>query len=151
MSMQFEMEVTVDASAERVFDVLTDLDSAPEWMNGEVRIEKLTEGDFAKGTEWRETRKMFGKDATEYFEVTGYDRPNRVDLYVDGTKGTTGKGRYDFTYRLYPDGKKTRVVFSGEISEMGFFGKIFGRFFSGFFKKAMRKDLDAMAAYAESK
>jgi hypothetical protein len=52
---------------------------------------------------------------------------------------------------LHPEGDKTRIVLSCELSGMGFFGKIFGKLFSGTFKKAMRKDLDAMVAYAESK
>lgn len=148
--MKFDLEATADASPERVFDVMTDLDSGPEWMHGDVRIEKLTEGEFGVGTEWRETRKMFGKEATEHFEVIGYDRPNSVELFVDGSKGASKKGRYDFVYRLHPEGDKTRIVLSCEISGMGFFGKIFGKLFSGMFKKAMCKDLEAMVAYAKT-
>jgi uncharacterized protein YndB with AHSA1/START domain len=149
MAITFEMEETVDATPERIFEVMTDLEAAEQWMPGLVGLEELTDTDFGQGTEWRETRKMFGREAVEYFEVTECDRPNRLGLYVDGSRGSSGSGEYRFVYELTPADDKTRLVLSGEISGMGFIGNIIGKIFSGSFKKAMRKDLQAMIAYAE--
>ncbi|MFY0521668.1 hypothetical protein ACN28I_00080 [Archangium gephyra] len=53
------------ASPERVFSALKDLDAASKWMPNLVGIEKLSPGKFGVGTKWRETRRMFGREASE--------------------------------------------------------------------------------------
>ena len=54
-------------------------------------MEKLTHGEFGPGTKFRETRKFFGKTASEVFEVVAADPPRRVTLSVDGKATTTWK------------------------------------------------------------
>ena len=62
----------VRAEPGRVFEVFTDLRSAPERVAGIESLEVLTEGPIGQGTRFRETRVMFGKQATEEMEVTGW-------------------------------------------------------------------------------
>jgi hypothetical protein len=54
-----------------------------------VRIEPLTEGPMRPGSEWRETRRIFKREATEQFEVTTMEPPRHLGLRVDGTKGAS--------------------------------------------------------------
>lgn len=49
------------------------------------------------GSQWKETRKMYGKQASEHFEVVSIEEPNKIILRCDGTKGTTGKGEFIIT------------------------------------------------------
>jgi uncharacterized protein YndB with AHSA1/START domain len=145
MAVSFTIETTFAVPQERAFAALTDLERAEEWMPGLVGIERLTDGGFGQGTEWAETRKIFGKEATEIFTVTDYLPPQRLALLVDGTRGTSGKGEYRFTYELGPaDGGKTEVFMKGEIDMPGFFAGLLTRLFSGWFKKACAKDLYAL-------
>lgn len=65
MSIHFEVTRTFNVSKERTYDALLDLDAAKNWMQGFVGIERLDEGPIKEGSEWKETRKMFGKEATE--------------------------------------------------------------------------------------
>jgi hypothetical protein len=58
---------------------------------------------------------MFGKEATEYFEVVGLEEPEKIVLRCDGTKGTTGKGEYVYTYILAPSVDHTEITLFGEI------------------------------------
>jgi hypothetical protein len=54
---------------QQVYDGLIDLDAANYWMQGLVGIERLDVGLMQVGSEWKESRKMFGQVATEHFEV----------------------------------------------------------------------------------
>ena len=150
--MEFEVDVTVNAPQERVFAMLTDLDRFGEWMPNFIRVEKLTEGELAVGSEFREVRKMFGKESSEHFEVTGLEPPRRFDVYVDGTKGTSKKGEFRFTHTFerVNDGTATKVTLSGKISDTGCMGAVFGFLFKNTFRKMIQKDLDALKAWIES-
>ncbi|MEX2430600.1 MAG: SRPBCC family protein [Dehalococcoidia bacterium] len=149
MPLIFTTEVHIAASPERVFQALTDLDGARHWMQGLVDMEKTTDGPFGVGTRWKETRRMYGKNATEHFEVTSCEAPEKLMLRVDGSKGSTGKGEYRFDYVVSPEGDQSHVAVSGLIDLPGLFPRLFGRLFIGSFKRAIYKDLHAMKAYVE--
>jgi carbon monoxide dehydrogenase subunit G len=150
MALQFTLEERFDAPPETVFRALTDLDKAGEWMPGFVSLEKLSEGEFGAGTEWRETRKMYGRKATEQFQVTRYQPHSNLELFVDGTKGTTGRGHFRFAYDLAPADQGTIVKFSGEIGGMGRIMELLGRLFLPSFKKACARDLQAVRAHVHA-
>jgi uncharacterized protein YndB with AHSA1/START domain len=149
MPIQITMSEEIAAAPERVFEVMTDIGNAGAWMPNLVRIERLTEGSFGAGTQWREVRKVFGKEAGEVFEVTRSEPPRLLELYVDGTKGSSRKGFYRFRYDLAPASGGTAMTVSGEIGGMGWLGELIGKLLAGTFKKALAKDLQAMKAHIE--
>jgi carbon monoxide dehydrogenase subunit G len=151
MSIHFEITRSFHVSQEKAFKGLLDLDSANQWMKGLVRIERMDEGPLQVGSEWKETRKMFGKEASEHFEVAELNDPEKIVLRCDGTKGTTGKGEFVFTYKLTPtDDDQTEVTMDGEIRGLTGFSKFFGKMMAGTFKKACAKDMDSLKTYLES-
>ncbi|MCS0652477.1 SRPBCC family protein [Cytobacillus firmus] len=149
MSIHFEVKRSIQASAQNAYKALIDLDSAKDWMNGLVGIERENSGPLIVGSQWKETRKMFGKEASEHFEVVELDEPNKIVLRCDGTKGTTGKGEFIFTYIIVPAGDASEVILLGEIKGLTGFSKWFGKMMAGAFKKACAKDLDALINYLE--
>ena len=149
MSISFSLEEHVSAGPEYVFAIATDLDRAKDWMNGLVGIEVVGSGPFGKGTRWAETRRMFGKNATEHFEVTEYEPPSKICLYVDGSKGSSKKGEYFFTYVIEECPAGCKVTLFGRTETPGRLTAVLAKPFGGFFKRAMRKDLRSMKAYAE--
>lgn len=149
MPIEFSVRREIAASPDRVFAALKDLDAASQWMPNLVGIEKLTPGRFGVGTKWRETRRMFGREASEVFEVTGAEPGKSLELYVDGTQGSSKRGHYRFRYRLEPSGPHTTLTLAAEIGGMGFLLELLGRLMLGSFKKAIVSDLEAMAHYIE--
>jgi len=148
--MKFELDRTIDAPPEKVFRLATDPDRFGEWMQGLVRLERATAGPLRIGSRWRETRKVMGNEATEEFEVTALDPPRRLELFVDGAKGSNRKGEHRYAQRFEPAaGGGTRVVLSGEITKLGCVGTVFGFLFAAVFRKIIGKDLDAMKAWIE--
>ncbi|MDF2039929.1 SRPBCC family protein [Cytobacillus oceanisediminis] len=149
MSIRFEVKRSTQVSAQNAYEGLIDLDSAKDWMNGLVGIEREDSGPLKVGSQWKETRKMFGKEAAEHFEVVELNEPNKIVLRCDGTKGTTGKGEFIFTYIIASEGDASAVTLLGEIKGLTGLSKLFGKMMAGAFKKACAKDLDALINYLE--
>lgn len=151
MSIQFEVKRTVQVPKQKAYEGLLDLDAAQHWMQGLVGINRLDEGPLQVGSQWKETRKMFGKEATEHFEVAELSEPDKIVLRCDGTKGTTGKGEFVFTYLLSSSGDQTDITLHGEINGLTGIAKFFGKLMAGTFKKACAKDMDALINHLEKK
>ena len=149
MSIRFEVHRTFHVSKQKTYAALLDLESAKHWMQGFVGIERLDEGPLKVGSQWMETRKMFGQEASEHFEVVELNEPNKIVLLCDGSKGTTGKGEYVYTYNIASTGDSTEVTLDGEIRGLTGLTKLFGKMMAGTFKKACAKDLDALKDYLE--
>ncbi|MFG6116070.1 SRPBCC family protein [Halobacillus sp. MO56] len=150
MSIHFDVTRTIHVSKQKAYDSLLDLDAANHWMKGLVRMERLDDGPMKEGSEWKETRKMFGKEASEYFEVVELSEPDKIVLRCDGSKGTTGKGEYIFTYLVRSSGESSNIVLNGEIKGLTGLSKLFGKLMVGSFKKACAKDMDALKSYLEN-
>lgn len=149
MPLKCEIELTVAAPPERVWAGLVDIDRMGEWMKGFERNERLTEGPLGKGSQFRQTRKMYRHRAAEVFEVTEFDPPRVLGLYVDGTKGSSRCGEYRFVYTLTPSAAGTRLVMSGEMGGRSGCMMIVGKLMGGLMKKAFRKELVAFGAWVE--
>ncbi|WP_404458377.1 SRPBCC family protein [Oceanobacillus kapialis] len=108
----------------------------------------MDEGPLQIGSQWKETRKMYGKEATEHFEVMELEEPNKIIFRCDGTKGTTGKGEFVFTYVIEASGDHSDTLY-GEIKGLTGIAKFFGKMMAEAFKKACAKDLDALKSYLE--
>ena len=149
LSIHFEVKRTTHVTKQEAYAGLLDLDSANQWMQGLVGIERLDEGPMQVGSQWRETRRMFGKEATEHFEVVELKEPEKIMLRCDGTKGTTGKGEFVFTYIVASLDDQTVITLDGEIKGLTGLTKFFGKMMAGTFKRACAKDLDSLISYLE--
>lgn len=75
---------TVEAPQARVFAAAGDIPNAGEWITAIEKIEVLTEapdgpdnlGPVGRGFVWRETRTLFGKQATETMTITDWTPPH---------------------------------------------------------------------------
>jgi carbon monoxide dehydrogenase subunit G len=150
ISIRFEVEINMKDSKPNVYKYLLNLDDAKNWMKGLVRMERLDEGPIQVGSKWMETRKMYGHESTEHFEVTELHEPDKIVLRCDGTKGTTGKGEFIYTYRLKSAGDSTEITLNGEINGLTGMAKFFGKMMAGTFKKACAKDLEALKNHLEN-
>lgn len=150
MKIEFDFDETFEAPPQRVFEALTDFESMPDWMPNLESIEVLTDGEIGEGTRWREKRMMFGKEATETMEFTGFDPPGAFEIRADGSEGSSGSGKYRFGYTIEPEGEGTHVRVDAEITEVGFVMGIIGKLFTGMFKKPMKKDLTKLKEHLES-
>lgn len=149
MAVKLELREEIRAPVARVYQAITDLEAAREWMPNLVRIEKLTEGPFGAGTRWREVRTMFGREARELFEVVCVEPDRLVELYVDGTKGSSKRGWYRFRWELAPRGEGTELTLRGEIGGLPRIVEWLARLLMAPFQKALRNDVLALKRHVE--
>jgi hypothetical protein len=139
----------IHAPQQVVFDLATDLQRAAEHIDGIEKIEMLTPGPVGVGTRWRETRRMFGKEATEEMEVTRFDPPNSYSA------GTESCGcAYEFTFRFLPLGNSTNVEMEMQYRPISFFARLMsplGKLMLGPMKKLIDQDLEDLKRTAEAR
>lgn len=144
LTMPFRQKAAV------VHAALCNLDQGLQWMPGIQRIEVLTPGPFAVGTRWRETRKMFGKEASETFTVTAIEPGKSLSTYCNGREGTSGMGDMNFRMECVDTASGSVLNFTGTFDNMGGLVKrLFFKMFKGMFLSAMRKDFAALAAWLD--
>ncbi|MFD6415214.1 SRPBCC family protein [Streptomyces sp. NPDC060194] len=148
---QVTVERRIAAPRERVWHGLTDLTGWPAVLSGVERVEVLSDGPFGVGTRWRETRRMFGKEATEEMWVTACTAPERYVVEADSHHTHYVS---EFTLRAEgPDVTVVRLTFAAQPpgGVAGLLAKVFGALGSKAVAKALAKDLADVAASVEAR
>ena len=147
-----EISVSHDIAADPadVWSVVVDMDNWVTTIDAIETIERLDTGDgFGLGTKWRETRTMFGKEATEVMEVTEFEAGVRYATFAE-----SHGSKYHSEIRVDPTeaGSRLTMGFRGEPQSM--LAKIadvtIGRLFMGATRKALAKDLADIGTAAEA-
>lgn len=149
---RIDLEHMVQAPVDRVWEVLTDIAHADQTLSGVQRVEVLTEGPYRVGTRWRETRRMFGKEATEQMQVTLAEAPTRTVI-----EGDSSGVHYRTEFTLTPTSAgatRLTMTFAAQQGPANLLNKalwrLFGRLGIKASEKAMAQDLRDIAARAEA-
>ena len=138
----------IAAPREAVFDKLIDYANCAETISAITKVEVLTEGEVGVGTRFRETRVMFGKEASEEMEIAEFDRPSLL-VYTAASHGCS----YRSTHRLVEKdgGTELSLEFDGKgVSLMGkVMSGLMGWMMKGACRKAMSKDLAELKSALE--
>src|SRR5262245_3572719 len=115
----------VNAPPDRVFAVAADLRRTSAVISGIKRLEVLGDGPIGRGTRFRETRLMFGREATEEMEIVEFDPPRG---YAIGCESCGCRYRSEFRFRPADGGTDMEMTFNAvpltfAARVMGFFMK----------------------------
>ena len=136
--MEVKVSKVIEGSQDRVFQVFTELEQAPQRIAGITNLEVLSEGPVGKGTRWRETRVMFGKEAVEEMEISDFQPSTGYAVEAESC-GCLYQTSFDFE----PEGSQTKVTMSFKSTPLTFFGRIMGFLMGGMMRKTMVKCMDA--------
>lgn len=139
--MQIQTQIRVEADPAKVWAAVTDIENAANNIQAIEKIEILEKpARGLVGLKWRETRVMFGKEATEVMWVT---EARENEFYA--TRAESHGAVYISTVSLKPENGATLLSmgFRGEAQTIGakFFSVILGVFFKGATRKALHADL----------
>ena len=131
-----------------MWEVVTDLAGAPDRIAAIKSLEVLTEQPFGVGTRWRETRAMFGKEATEEMEVSAV---TPGESYT--TEAESCGCHYTCVVRVAPDGTGSRLSMSMAAKPLTLVARVMSvvmmPMMRGMVVKAFAKDLADIKAAAE--
>lgn len=137
---QIVVSKVIGAPPCRVWEVLTDVRRAAETLSGVTSVQVLTDGPYAEGTRWRETRTMFGRSSTEEMWVTLADPLRETEV-----RASSGGADYVTTFVLTPvsdEATELSVTFSADLSTPSAVQKLGMKVFGGMATKATRKALE---------
>ena len=141
----------VNAPADKVWAVISDIPGSAATLSGVNAIQMLSDGPYGEGTRWKETRTMMGRSETVEMWVSQADPP----------RSTTVKalqGGADYTSRMTladrDGGMDLTMTFGAELQNPSRMHKlamaVFGKLGMRITRKALAKDLAEIAAKAES-
>lgn len=143
-----ESTVHIDAPPARVWEVVTDLATAPDRIAAIKSLEVLTDQPFGVGTRWRETRAMFGKEATEEMEVSAV---TPGESYT--TEAESCGCHYTCIVRVAAEGAGSRLSMAMDAKPVTLMARVMGvvmmPMMRGMVIKAFAKDLADIKAGAE--
>ncbi|MCF7807807.1 MAG: SRPBCC family protein [Candidatus Marinimicrobia bacterium] len=148
--MKVKADVLINASAEAIWQVITDIDQAAERISAIEKVEVLERPvPGLLGLKWRETRTMFGKEATEVMWVTEAE-----DNVYYQTRAESHGAIYISSMRIETAGDASRLVmeFDGEPQRMGarIMAALTGFIFKGATVKAIQQDLEDIKQFIEN-
>lgn len=76
--MKIHASCEIHAPISNVFDIFTNLSDLKNHVSAIQDVEILTPGPIGVGTKFKETRVMFGKEADETMEITGFAPPHTL-------------------------------------------------------------------------
>lgn len=136
---------TIKAPLEEVFQTVADIRIFSEAVPDIVEMEMLSEVSTGKGTRFRETRMINGKEAITELEVTEYVENERIRLVAD-SHGTV----WDSVFTVSESHNHTELKLVMEAKAYKLLPKLMNPFMKGFMKKALQKDMEAVKNYCEN-
>ena len=115
MGHRVERTLQVAATPEAAFDFVADFSRAQEWDPGIPSARRLDEGEIGRGSRFELVSRFGSTEQTIVYELTEYDRPNRVTLVGDG-KNFHGTDTISFAPA---DGGGTRVTYVADLGLKG--------------------------------
>ncbi|MEA2399186.1 MAG: hypothetical protein QOK25_2742 [Thermoleophilaceae bacterium] len=146
---KLEREIDIQASPDRVYDVLTDPRCLGDWVTIQEELEEAPDGDLEAGSRLRQRMRVAGKRFRLSWTVVQADRPSRVVWEGKGPMGSKATAIYE----LSGDGDGgTRFSYMNEYELPGGpAGRIAGRAILAASGREADRTLDRLKALVEEK
>jgi uncharacterized protein YndB with AHSA1/START domain len=140
----------IPASVERVWAVLTNLDTWSDTLGAVISVERQDPtAEFGLGTRWNETRKFSKRTGTDQMQVTAFDSGRTFTVEADNP-GV----RYATTYTVAAEGDGSSLKIDFSITphkRQGLLAQFVGELGMRVVRKSLARDLGDIAKAAESK
>lgn len=147
--MNISLPIHIAADRETVWNIITDIPRSIFTISAIEKIEVLEQGDAnLLGFKWRETRTMFGKEATEVMWITDIEKPH---FYT--TRAESHGAVYTSKFELQENDSGTLLTMSFQGTSNSVAAKLMNILMGWMFKKAtingLKQDLEDIKTAAE--
>lgn len=133
--MKIAIDIDIKAPKEQVWKVITDIENSENTITGIDDIEILNKPiDSIVGLKWKETRKIFGKSATEIMWITEAKENNYYK-----TRAESNGAIYQTVLKISDKEKDTILKMEFSSVAISLKGKIMAFIFGGMLSKSMKK------------
>ncbi len=146
----------VNAPADKVWAVISDIPGAAATLSSIDSIQMLTDGPYGDGTRWKETRTMMGRAETVEMWVSQSEPPSENRGGSTTVKALQGGADYTTRFVLAErdGGTDLTLTFGAEVLKPSRLSKVMmavlGPIGMRITRKALARDLAEIAAKAES-
>ena len=147
--MEVSCSISINAPIERVFDVFSDVTQIESRIQGIKSVEIISDVTSGEGVKWRETREMFGREATEEMWISDYQQGSSYEVLAE-SHGTKYRSVYSFTENS-DGGTHVEMTFGG--TPVSLFAKIMSLtafMMKGSLQKMLMADMEDLKVYCES-
>lgn len=149
--MKVTANIDVDAPAQVVWAAITDIQNPAKMISGIISVEILQQpAEGVVGLKWQETRKMFGKEATETMWITEAEE----NVYYQ-TRAENSGTVYISRMELDGDGDKCTLLMSFADQPASIFARVMssvmGVIGSEWMKKLLQQDLQDIKQFVEQR
>lgn len=142
---QIIIHKTIKAPVELVFRTISDIRNFSKAVPDIVDVEFISGSTYGVGTRFRETRMMYGKEATEELKVTELVENDRIRIVAD-SHGIV----WDSLFTVKEVGGETELTLVMAMTPHKLMARIMTLFMKGSMEKALSKDMDAVKSYCET-
>ncbi|QEG24042.1 SRPBCC family protein [Mariniblastus fucicola] len=145
---QTSISIHIQASTEKVFAAVAEIDSFPQRAEAIQKVEFLTKQHSGVGTRFRETRLLNGRESKTELEVTEYepDLPERRIRMVSDQGGTI----WDTVFVVTDSGSGSTLNLKMDARPYKLVARIMTPLISGMIKKFIQKDMDDLKTWCEA-
>ena len=135
--MKVSVEIEIAASREAIWRAITDIENCSKMISGILDLEILDKPQQGLvGLKWKETRNMFGQDASETMWIT-----DAVDLEYYSTRAESHGSIYASKLALSPAGENTLLTMSFSSEAQAMLAKVISACMGFLIKRSMKKEL----------
>ena len=140
MAIHIERTVSINASPERVWSVMMDVERWPEWTESMKSVERLDSGEFGVGSKAKlKIRRSPNANVWTVTELT----PNRSFTWETNSGGVKGVA----THVIEPDGNGSKVTLIVGLS--GIVATLFGPMIAGPSRQNVEMEAEGLKRRAE--
>ena len=146
--MKIQAQCQISAPKDEVFKAFSDLNNLEKNVQAITKVEILSSGEeIGVGTKFKETRVMFGKEASEVMEITQFSPSNHIREEAE----SSGM-HYISDWSFSEENGQTRVTINFSGQAKSFLAKIISPLFffmAGSMKKAFESDMNDLKVKLE--
>lgn len=145
--MKLTFSIDIEAAPETVFDLVTDIERMPEWMDSLTESHWISgfNPDMAAGSKFRQRAVEMGQEIEYEGEVSIYERPTRFGIKVVSKNFTLEIG-----INIAPTGDGVRLEYTAEMTKASLTVRLLASAFESKAQEILERQLDNLKTLAES-